>query len=848
MSAPVVNRLRGAVLEAEEAEQDGGWTPVTDTLAGGGLALQSHGFADRLGWSVSFAEAGTYYLDLRGAGSGMLGQSNTVFVGLDGAVLNWESGYSLGYAWSPNQGPTRVEIVNPGTYTLDVWSDVAGFRLDAVSVAADPGFRGGDPVAQRAHAFTDSIGVNVHLGYFDTPYKDVALVARELDYIGVHNLRDGITGDWQLANMDALIAEGVKFLVLVGRDDATGPDWLIARLEPRAAGILGVEGPNETDEAAWTAHYKGLSGLDATWRIQKDLYEAVKSSTALADVAVVAPSLGWNAQGEIDPLGAYADYANLHSYPWLGAPPSEGMVDGLQRAQLPAGDRPIITTEAGYTSATGYAYSGVSEEIQAHYLVRYLLESYASGVSRTFLYQLMDTGFDPSGTNTEDHFGLFRADGTPRPSAIQLHNLTTALADNGAHAAGFAADSLHYTLSGMPATAEDLLLQRSDGTFLLVLWNDADEWSATAENWSSTTPHALDIPDAVIGLQLEDGYSVRRLTDVESGAVTDLARQQQATLALPTQAIVVEIGRDGGMQRSGTGGADNLFGTTAADTLAGGEGGDTLDGGAGADRMIGGKGDDVYYVDDAGDRVTEAVESGTDEIRAALSFRLPGNVERLVLTGEAGSDGTGNTLDNLIDGNDGGNRLDGAAGSDTLRGAGGDDRLDGGGGNDLLAGGAGADSLSGAAGADTLDGGDGADTLLGGAGADMLAGGEGGDLLLGGRGADTLAGGAGADLFRFLAPDEGRDVIVDFLPGTDAIEVSRAGFAAGLASGLELGELDPARFAYDAAQGSAAQFVYRAASGALLWDGNGSAAGGAVTIALLLGAPHLAASDIHVIA
>ena len=60
-----------------------------------------------------------------------------------------------------------------------------------------------------------------------------------------------------------------------------------------------------------------------------------------------------------------------------------------------------------------------------------------------------------------------------------------------------------------------------------------------------------------------------------------------------------------------------IIGTSANDTLNGGAGNDTLNGGAGADTMTGGTGNDTYYVDNAGDVVTEVAG------RKALIRSLP---------------------------------------------------------------------------------------------------------------------------------------------------------------------------------------------------------------------------------
>jgi hypothetical protein len=47
----------------------------------------------------------------------------------------------------------------------------------------------------------------------------------------------------------------------------------------------------------------------------------------------------------------------------------------------------------------------------------------------------------------------------------------------------------------------------------------------------------------------------------------------------------------------------------------------------------GGAGDDVYYVDDAGDGVTENAGEGNDVVFSTANFKLSANVETLVLQG-----------------------------------------------------------------------------------------------------------------------------------------------------------------------------------------------------------------------
>ncbi|WP_188713840.1 calcium-binding protein [Paracoccus acridae] len=138
---------------------------------------------------------------------------------------------------------------------------------------------------------------------------------------------------------------------------------------------------------------------------------------------------------------------------------------------------------------------------------------------------------------------------------------------------------------------------------------------------------------------------------------------------------------------TGTVGANRLEGGAGNDTLTGGDGADWLDGGTGIDLLRGGTGNDIYIVDNSGDQVAEAAGQGIDLVRASASFKLWGEVENLILTGNAAISGTGNALNNSLTGNAAANQLIGGAGNDILNGGAGQDTINGGAGTDQLAGG-----------------------------------------------------------------------------------------------------------------------------------------------------------------
>ncbi|MFI8608431.1 peroxidase family protein [Pseudomonas sp. NPDC077649] len=271
----------------------------------------------------------------------------------------------------------------------------------------------------------------------------------------------------------------------------------------------------------------------------------------------------------------------------------------------------------------------------------------------------------------------------------------------------------------------------------------------------------------------------------------------------------------------GSDGDDRLLGMGGDDTLEGGAGNDVLIGGTGNDIMRGGVGSDTYEVTEAGDQVIELAGEGYDTVWTSLaSYTLTANVERLAYGGIGNFTGTGNGLDNWIQGGSGNDRLMGGAGNDILEGGAGNDVLIGGTGNDIMRGGTGSDTYEATEAGDQvielagegydtvwtslasytltanverlayggvgnftgtgnaldnwIQGGAGNDRLNGGAGSDILEGGAGNDVLIGGTGNDIMRGGIGSDTYE--ATDAGDQVIELAGEGYDTVWTSLASY------------------------------------------------------------------------
>ncbi|OWY36507.1 calcium-binding protein [Herbaspirillum aquaticum] len=72
-------------------------------------------------------------------------------------------------------------------------------------------------------------------------------------------------------------------------------------------------------------------------------------------------------------------------------------------------------------------------------------------------------------------------------------------------------------------------------------------------------------------------------------------------------------------------------GNALDNTLIGNSADNILDGVTGADLMRGGAGNDTYYVDNAGDVVSERAGEGRDMVQSSVSYRLGTQVEDLLL-------------------------------------------------------------------------------------------------------------------------------------------------------------------------------------------------------------------------
>lgn len=401
--------------------------------------------------------------------------------------------------------------VTGGTITIAFTSVLENPKIGAIEIdQADTqqpisGGSGTGVPATSANTFLNSLGVNTHIsqGY------DQSIYIAPIQYLGIRNIRDQAVNLYNTYLLHQ--ATGVLADISVGceQTEANADNVLpyIAKYLGSTGSLLALEGPNEPNN--WPVTYQGQVGggfcATCTWvpvaSCQRDLYSAIKSSASLKQYPVFSVSLGGaetdnvglqfltipSGTDSVMPAGTqYGDYANQHNYvssnknmyednqAWIAADtqqntfPGDNLYNeyGSTFNKHYAGysatgllNLPRVTTETGWDSVGNPG----GESVQGKVLTNTYLANFKRGSTYTFIYELID---GEGGGATQ---GLFHSDYTPKPVADYVHNLTTILADRGTLSSPGA---VNYSISGQPATVHDLLLQKSDGTFELVIWDE----------------------------------------------------------------------------------------------------------------------------------------------------------------------------------------------------------------------------------------------------------------------------------------------------------------------------------------------------------------------------------------
>jgi hypothetical protein len=401
-----------------------------------------------------------------------------------------------------------------------------------------------EETAKSADAFVDSIGVNTHYGnaangignaYFN-PLLDAKLAE-----LGIRHLRDHTWSDAGLARIDGLYTTyGIRTNLILG-ETTRSPAQLVNLLKNHPA-YEAIEGLNEPDFT--TRSYNGLTDnpsandYSATRAFQNDLYAAFKADPQTSHTPVLSPAMGRSFRSHhLIPIGF--DVAAMHHYAWVTTgitshPPSAGLDTAIADMAALRGSKPLWATESGYFNRSSTDTRRVPESVSAKYIPRLFGEFFNRGIERTYLYELADQG--PSTTAREENFGLLRYDMSEKPAFVAMENLIDLLEDP--EAGEFTTDALDYTLTGSGdiSKVHHTLLQKSDGRFYLMLWQEAGGFDRSQQT-------VIVNPPIAVTLTLNDPMA-QASTYLTNQSLTPTATYLNPTLInlnVPDEMLVVEL-------------------------------------------------------------------------------------------------------------------------------------------------------------------------------------------------------------------------------------------------------------------------------------------------------------------
>lgn len=339
--------------------------------------------------------------------------------------------------------------------------------------------------------FQDSLGINTHLEYTDSKYADANAVLSDLQFLGIHNLRDGVPNptEWfptglGLNAMHQMAAGGMRFNFIgdCNYDLNTQMQQLDSFVQAYPGSVLAVEGANEINNFPCK---NGSSNEAAGEAFQKNLYSSVHGDSNLQGVPVLYMTGAAPVNLSIDTT--VADVANTHPYPYRGVQPFARLASDFPSyfTSMP-GNFPKAITETGYaTLPNANNPDGVDEPAQAEMVLNTYFDAALEGVDHTYMYQLLDPYADAQSNNGDSHFGFFHLDNSPKIVAYAMHHLADVFPPDQPSSM----TAVSASIAGLPSgTGHALALTGADGSVAVFLWNEAQVWDPAQQTLRWVTP------------------------------------------------------------------------------------------------------------------------------------------------------------------------------------------------------------------------------------------------------------------------------------------------------------------------------------------------------------------------
>jgi len=290
----------------------------------------------------------------------------------------------------------------------------------------------------------------------------------------------------------------------------------------------------------------------------------------LKNIPVVGPSFYYSEGSGIGDVSAWCNYGNDHPYlngadivgDWWEPGLNHGTFDGYsmdQRLMYPSPMQFQFTETGKQADATGGASDG-SPSSQAKKILICYLEGLRLGVARVFIYDLVEG----SGLS------LIDANGTPRPSFYAVKNMISLFSEKGQNT--FATHDYGITITGAPSSVHHVVLEKSNGTWYVVLWNDVKTW-----NMSWDVPPNTEKNNPPVSVTVNFGRTVPTVKTYQpltgASALNTYSNIASQSFDVPDHPLIIECSAGALPARTAYNGPHKIPGRTEAEDYDnGGEG------------------------------------------------------------------------------------------------------------------------------------------------------------------------------------------------------------------------------------------------------------------------------------
>lgn len=408
--------------------------------------------------------------------------------------------------------PNDPTLLPQGAGALTAATATAAERVGDATASPAPGFlstswSGRDPMStlselpHQADAFVDSVGVDSHFVHSQMVYStNFPRVSQLLINSGIKHLRDnGPSYDMVYRSKMAMFtAHGIHHSVA----------FAIGTTAAQMSADLKALGPSNVDFVEPQNEYDTYG--DPNWAAkvvaqQKLIWRTLRADSAFSNIAILGPALGQQRKyAVIGPLDAYQDAGNLHNATCNFNPATTNRAVSIANmtAFIRASTvrKPIWTTETGYNDHSPSACL-TPDSVIAKYDPRLLAERWNFGEPRSYIFSFADDLSDrPFG-----NMGLIFANATPKPQYTAIQSMLLFLADPGPR---FMPAPVTYALYGQTRNIHHTLLQKRDGTCVLMLWIEQPSIIGT----QNSTERFVKVPPQQVSI------SVAKLTSAKNYA------------------------------------------------------------------------------------------------------------------------------------------------------------------------------------------------------------------------------------------------------------------------------------------------------------------------------------------